>query len=163
MSRKPTRQILFDAADLIEERGWRRPAVGGGAGVSFERPRPGEVVGETGDWGSAAIFSADYHHRYFLFRRTDSQTEQVASAVTWIMLNPSRADALKDDPTIKRVLNFSRRWGYSRVWVVNLYSLRSPHPRDIVRAGDEATPRAGWSTKSTGSSTPRHTARRSTF
>ncbi|RVT96200.1 DUF1643 domain-containing protein [Rhodovarius crocodyli] len=52
-------------------------------------------------------------------------------SVVWAMLNPSTADALKDDPTIRRVVDFSRRWGFDQVTVVNLYALRSSQPEAL--------------------------------
>ena len=53
--------------------------------------------------------------------------------LAWLMLNPSRADAEGDDPTLMRVTAFSRRWGYGSLRVVNLYPFRSPHPRAVPR------------------------------
>jgi len=52
--------------------------------------------------------------------------------VCWIMLNPSTADHRKDDPTIKRIIGFTQRWGYGGLIVVNLYPYRSPSPRDCM-------------------------------
>ena len=45
------------------------------------------------------------------------------------MLNPSTADETTDDPTIRRVIDFSRRWGFSRLIVVKLVPLRSTDPK----------------------------------
>lgn len=39
------------------------------------------------------------------------------------MLNPSVADARKDDPTIGRCVGFAKSWGCGGILVVNLYSL----------------------------------------
>lgn len=49
--------------------------------------------------------------------------------VCWIMLNPSTADAKQNDPTLLRVIHFTRAWGYDALTVVNLYPFRSAHPR----------------------------------
>lgn len=58
----------------------------------------------------------------------------VTSFVTWIMLNPSTADAFVDDPTIRKCIGFSSRWGFSGIRVVNLYSFRTPYPAELARA-----------------------------
>lgn len=44
------------------------------------------------------------------------------------MLNPSTADAERDDPTIRRVMDFAQRAGYGGIAVLNLYALRTPSP-----------------------------------
>jgi hypothetical protein len=50
--------------------------------------------------------------------------------VAWIMLNPARADEQRDDPTILRVIHFSRCWGFGAATVVNLYPYRSTIPAE---------------------------------
>lgn len=67
----------------------------------------------------------DGEYRYLLWRTIPHQGQ---SRLLWIMLNPSTADAAQDDPTVRKVLGFSRRWGYGQVRIVNLFGLRSTSP-----------------------------------
>lgn len=60
--------------------------------------------------------------------------------LVWIMLNPSTADETTDDPTIRRVMAFTRRLGYNALTVVNLYALRSTDPRGLWLAEDPVGP-----------------------
>lgn len=60
--------------------------------------------------------------------------------VLWVMLNPSTADANLDDPTIRRIKDFTGRWGYSRAVVVNLYSFRATDPKVMLQADDPVGP-----------------------
>ena len=53
---------------------------------------------------SHACFSPCQRYRYSLLRDLGMQTP----ALTVVMLNPSTADAVKDDPTIRRVIGFAK-------------------------------------------------------
>lgn len=68
--------------------------------------------------------------RYRLWRYVDGADD--LRQVTFIMLNPSTADALKDDPTVRRCLGFARSWGYGRLAVVNLFALRATNPHHLT-------------------------------
>lgn len=50
---------------------------------------------------------------------------------TFVMLNPSIADAELNDHTIVKCMNFAYGWGYSGIRVVNLYALRSTDPKNL--------------------------------
>ena len=82
-----------------------------------------------------AVFSPDRRYRYRLGRRWAG-----SASVTFVMLNPSTADAEVDDPTIRRCIDFARRWGYGGLEVVNLYAFRATRPADLWRAEDPVGP-----------------------
>jgi hypothetical protein len=83
-----------------------------------------------------AIISPDLKYRYQLTRCWDPE----ATLLAWIMLNPSTADGVSDDPTIRRCISFARRWGYGGIQVCNLFALRSPTPRVLESAADPVGP-----------------------
>jgi hypothetical protein len=47
------------------------------------------------------------------------------------MMNPSTADHKKNDPTILKVIRYSKRWGYGAVLVLNIYAFRSSKPENL--------------------------------
>ena len=83
----------------------------------------------------AAEISPCRRYRYVLTRRWGS-----GAAVVWVMLNPSTADETTDDPTVRRVIGYSRAWGYEAATVVNLYAYRAVRPRDLFAAADPVGP-----------------------
>lgn len=74
-----------------------------------------------------AILSADHEHRYWLWRIW----ERGKPLLIVCMFNPSTADSRKDDPTVMRLCQWARRWGYGGILIVNLHSYRSPDPSVI--------------------------------
>lgn len=71
------------------------------------------------------------NRRYALGRRWAYQPT-AESTLVWLMLNPSTADGEADDPTIRRLISFSKREGFTSLLVVNLFSLRSPKPKTLL-------------------------------
>ena len=76
-------------------------------------------------WGDNAIVSNSGTYRYQLQRDLEHDNELTC---LFIMLNPSTADATKNDPTLRRCMGFAERWGFGRLEVVNLFSLRATDP-----------------------------------
>lgn len=79
--------------------------------------------------GRGASLSDCGQYRYRLWQQWSN-----GRVLTWVMLNPSTADHLKDDPTIRRVRGFSERWDFGSFQVINLFALRSTDPNQLLRA-----------------------------
>jgi hypothetical protein len=79
----------------------------------------------------AALLSSDQRYRYWLTR---DWARHGGRRCTFVMLNPSTADATQDDPTIRRCIGFARALGYGGLMVVNLYALRATKPEVLWRA-----------------------------
>jgi len=52
----------------------------------------------------------------------------------WLMLNPSKADGEIDDPTLLRIIHFSRMIGAGGLIGVNMIPYRATDPADMLRA-----------------------------
>lgn len=85
----------------------------------------------------SAILSDDGKYRYKLERKWGPDASKM---VGFIMLNPSIANDKKDDPTMKRVINFAKSWGFDGVIVCNLYAHISPHRKELKHVDDPLGP-----------------------
>lgn len=79
---------------------------------------------------SGAIFDATGLYRYTLWREWDERR----SRVTIVMLNPSVANEMQNDPTIRRCIAFAQSWGYGSVEIVNLFAYCTPYPKELSNA-----------------------------
>lgn len=68
--------------------------------------------------------AVDEPYRYRLWRRWWPAAPQL----TWIMLNPSTADADTDDATIAKCRRFAVAWRFGGMDVVNLFAFRATKP-----------------------------------
>ena len=75
----------------------------------------------------SAVFSSCRKYRYSLTRAWNL----TGNYVLFIGLNPSIADELIDDPTLKRCINFTKDWGYGGLIMVNLFAYVSTHPSEL--------------------------------
>lgn len=90
----------------------------------------------TVDIDRGAVISQCGLYRYHLWRVWDKQLPILA----FVMLNPSKADAEVDDPTIRRCLGFARRDGYGGISVRNVFALRATNPADLLCHPDPVGP-----------------------
>lgn len=74
-----------------------------------------------------AKFSIDKKHRYELSRHWDLSK----SDILFIMLNPSIANEDIDDPTIKRLISFTREFKYGGFFVANLFTYITPYSKTL--------------------------------
>src|SRR4051812_24923527 len=51
--------------------------------------------------------------------------------ISWTLLNPSKADRRRDDPTMWRMMGFSYRWGFGSLIVTNLYPFISANQQAL--------------------------------
>lgn len=83
-----------------------------------------------------ARFSPCGRYRYAQWCVWDETKPHVAI----IGLNPTRADAVKNNPTINRCIAFARSWGYGGVCVANLFAFEAITPAELMRAEDPVGP-----------------------
>lgn len=81
--------------------------------------------------GRMAEFSADRKYRYKLEIRWDD-----GPACNFLMLNPSTADEVVNDPTVERCERRARAWGFGAVVITNLFAYRATDPRDMREQAD---------------------------
>ena len=86
--------------------------------------------------GSGAHISECGFYRYTLTRKWGPSDD----TCVFIMLNPSTADAEKDDPTIRRCMGFAERVHCDNLLVVNLFAYRATSPEDLKRVKDPVGP-----------------------
>lgn len=75
--------------------------------------------------GSDADVSPCGTYRYVLTRRWEPRDKEFALVIG---LNPSTADATRDDPTIRRCVRFANREGYTTLVMMNLFAFRATRP-----------------------------------
>lgn len=83
-----------------------------------------------------AAISTCRKYRYALWRIWD---ESKPNAM-FIGLNPSTANEIDDDPTIKRCIGFAKSWGYGGLCMGNLFAFRATKPSDMFAASNPIGP-----------------------
>lgn len=78
------------------------------------------------------IFSTDRVFRYLLWRTINPvllpESEPKSGYVQFIGLNPSTADEKTNDRTVKKLMGYSSRWGFSKMLMTNLFAYRATDP-----------------------------------
>jgi hypothetical protein len=85
---------------------------------------------------TGARFSVDRRYRYALWRVWDRSR----GICNFLLLNPSIADEVTNDPTSVRCERRARRWGFGGLIVTNLFALCATDPAGLRRVADPIGP-----------------------
>ena len=81
---------------------------------------------------AAAVFSPCGGYRWWLQRTWQPERP----TLVFVGLNPSCADGQRDDPTLRRLVAYGRRWGFGRLEVINLFGAVATTPAALKRMAD---------------------------
>jgi len=83
-----------------------------------------------------AKFSEDGLYRYFLYVQMTTGKRMIG----WLGHNPSTADAETDDPTSRRIWDYSWRWGYDHAFIINPWAGVSTEKHNVWLMDDPVGP-----------------------
>jgi len=109
------------------------------AGATKRAHNPGGKVRrvlKSGIRGTAIFGGARQEYRYRLSRTWDA-TKPYA---LFVLMNPSTADPLSDDPTVARCCTFAKRWGYGGIFVANTFAYRATDQGRLMEIADPVGP-----------------------
>lgn len=89
-----------------------------------------------GDAPSTAVYSDCERYRYSLTRIWEPEGKRVL----FVMLNPSTATEVQNDPTVERCERRARHLGFGGFRVTNIFAWRATDPRDMRAADDPVGP-----------------------
>lgn len=89
-----------------------------------------------GDAESVAVYSDCERYRYALTRIWDVQGRRAL----FIMLNPSTATEVQNDPTVERCERRARTLGFGGFRVLNIFAYRATDPKVMRAASDPVGP-----------------------
>lgn len=89
-----------------------------------------------GDAPSTAVYSDCERYRYSLTRIWDPD----GGKALFVMLNPSTATEVQNDPTVERCERRARALGFGAFRVTNIFAWRDTDPRAMRRAADPVGP-----------------------
>jgi hypothetical protein len=85
----------------------------------------------------SAVIDPSGKYRYYLRRVWDIRLNVHC---TFVMLNPSTADADYNDPTIKKCIRLATGWGCGGISVINVFAFRATYPTALLEAEDPEGP-----------------------
>lgn len=83
-----------------------------------------------------ALFSPCRKYRYTLWRIWDPGKQYAC----FLGLNPSTADETTDDPTVRRCVDYSRRWDMGGLYMLNIFAYRLTDPENMKAVTDPVGP-----------------------
>lgn len=89
-----------------------------------------------GDAPSVAVYSDCERYRYLLTRVWDP----AGPRALFVMLNPSTATEVQNDPTVERCERRARTLGFGAFRVTNIFAFRATDPREMRAQADPVGP-----------------------
>lgn len=89
-----------------------------------------------GDSPSTAVYSDCESYRYSLTRVWDDSK----NTVMFVMLNPSKATEVQNDPTVERCERRARALGYGGFRVTNIFAWRETDPKELRATAEPVGP-----------------------
>lgn len=83
-----------------------------------------------------AIIDDSGEYRYMLTRQWGTGN----NFINFILLNPSTADHLIDDPTVKSCISIAENNGFDGLYITNVFAFRATQPSDLKKASDPVGP-----------------------
>lgn len=121
-----------------------------GVGCEHDRPSrriPMSAISIMRPQTRQTIFSPCRQYRYALWREWGvgslgifDHREAPDAYMLVIGLNPSTADETKDDPTIRRCIDFAKRQGFGALCMANLFAWRDTKPENMKKSQDPVGP-----------------------
>ena len=68
-------------------------------------------------------------YRYILIRTINACNPK---KILFVGVNPSTADVNTDDPTTRKLIEFTRRWGYGKYLLMNAFPYRATDIKDLA-------------------------------
>ena len=62
----------------------------------------------------------------------------------FVGLNPSTANEIQNDPTVRRCINFAKSWGYGGMYMCNLFAYVSTDPDKLDTSGEDIGINNSW-------------------
>lgn len=87
---------------------------------------------QKGDAASEAVYSPCERYRYLLTRTWAPDGRRAL----FVMLNPSTATEMQNDPTVERCERRARALGFGAFRVTNIFAFRATDPREMRAAAD---------------------------
>ena len=86
--------------------------------------------------GTATFEGKSQEYRHRLTRTWDAEKPHAM----FVMMNPSIADSLVDDPTVAKCGRFARTWRYGGIYVGNTFAYRTTDQKRLMKVPDPVGP-----------------------
>jgi len=92
------------------------------------------------DYSVHCVFDSTRTYRYIWSYELGVYPARPPRRLMFVGLNPSKADEYVLDNTVRKLIGWTRDWGFSALDVANAYAYRSTDPRNLKHVADPIGP-----------------------